>query len=171
MNAKTIVTAAALAAAFVTGAVQAAPAAQKAGEVYGYSYRVQDQRNAFTDGARQGKFDAFSEGARQGKFDAFSEGARVTNRDGLVAGIGNRSVYTDGARVTNRDGLVASNGRRDAFTDGARVGKFDPYTDGAKIGKFDPYTDGARTVAGLDRSGVSAEPSRSVDVYTDGALA
>jgi hypothetical protein len=113
MNAKTILTAAALAAAFVTGAAQAAPAAQKSGEVYGYSYRVNDQRSAFTDGARQGKFDAFSEGAR--------------------------------------------------------VGKADPYTDGAKVGKFDPYTDGARIVAGLDRTGVSAEPSRKFDPYTDGA--
>jgi len=107
MNAKTIVTAAALAAAFVTGAVQAAPAAQKTGEVYGYSYRVQDQRSAFTDGARQGKFDAFTEGAR----------------------IGNRDAFTDGARVTNRDGLVASIGNRDAYTDGARVGKADPFTE------------------------------------------
>ena len=115
MNAKNILTAAALAAAFVTGAAQAAPAAQKSGEVYGYSYRVNDQRNAFTDGARQGKFDAFSEGAR--------------------------------------------------------VGKADPYTDGAKVGKFDPYTDGARIVAGMDRTGVSAEPSRKFDPYTDGANA
>jgi len=73
--------------------------------------------------------------------------------------------------VTNRDGLVASIGNRDAYTDGARVGKADPFTDGAKIGKFDPYTDGARTVAGLDRTGVSSEPSRNFDVYTDGALA
>ena len=39
----------------------------------------------------------------------------------------------------------------------------------AKAGKFDPYTDGARTLAGLDRSGVSAEPARSFDPYTDGA--
>ena len=147
MNAKTIVTAAALAAAFITGAAQAAPAAQKSGEVYGYSYRVNDARSTFTDGARQGKFDNFSEGARIGNRDAFTDGARVTNRDGLVASIGSRDVYTDGARITNRDG----------FTDGARTA--------------DPYLDGARFVAGLDRTGVSAEPSRSFDVYTDGALA
>lgn len=113
MNAKSILTAAALATAFVAGAVQAAPATQKAGEVYGYSYRVQDQRSAFTDGARQGKVDTFSEGAR--------------------------------------------------------VGQADPFTDGAKIGTFDPYTDGARTVAGLDRVGVSASPARKVDPYLDGA--
>ena len=149
MNAKTIVTAAALAAAFITGAAQAAPAAQKSGEVYGYSYRVNDARSTFTDGARQGKFDNFSEGAR----------------------IGNRDAFTDGARVTNRDGLVASIGSRDVYTDGARVGKADPFTDGAKAAPFDPYSGGARSVAGLDRTGVSAEPSRSFDVYTDGALA
>jgi len=183
MNAKTIVTAAALAAAFITGAAQAAPAAQKSGEVYGYSYRVNDARSTFTDGARQGKFDNFSEGARIGNRDAFTDGARVTNRDGLVASIGSRDVYTDGtrignrdaftdgARVTNRDGLVASIGSRDVYTDGARVGKADPFTDGAKAAPFDPYSGGARSVAGLDRTGVSAEPSRSFDVYTDGALA
>ena len=31
----------------------------------------------------------------------------------------------------------------------------DAFTDGARAGKPDPYVDGARTVAGLDRSGVS----------------
>jgi hypothetical protein len=73
----------------VTGAAQAA---QPRGEVYGYTYRVNDQRSAFTDGARQGKFDAFSEGARIGNRDAFTDGARIGNRDG----------YTDGARISNR---------------------------------------------------------------------
>jgi hypothetical protein len=114
MNAKTILTAATLAAAFVTGAAQAA---QPSGEAYGYTYRVNDQRSAFTDGARIGNR------------DAFTDGARVTNRDGLVASIGKRDVYTDGARITNRDG----------FTDGARTA--DPYFDGAR--SADVYTDGA----------------------------
>ena len=59
MNAKTILTAAALAAAFVTGAAQASTSH---GEVYGYTYRVNDQRSAFTDGARQGKFDVCTNG-------------------------------------------------------------------------------------------------------------
>ncbi|PWK31263.1 hypothetical protein C7419_1101, partial [Cupriavidus plantarum] len=45
----------------------------------------------------------------------------------------------------------------------------DPYLDGARVGKADPFTDGARIVAGLDRVGVSAEPSRTVDPYKDGA--
>ena len=143
MNAKTILTAAALAAAFVTGAAQAAPAAQKAGEVYGYSYRVNDQRSAFTDGARQGKFDSFSEGARISNRDGFTEGAHIGNRD----------AYTDGARISNRDGLTASISNRDGLVERT----------------IDPYLDGARFVAGLDRSGVSASPARKADPYLDGA--
>ncbi|MGE6493685.1 hydroxyquinol 1,2-dioxygenase, partial [Cupriavidus metallidurans] len=35
----------------------------------------------------------------------------------------------------------------------------------------DPYLDGARTLAGLDRTGVSADPARSIDPYLDGANA
>ncbi|WP_316153947.1 hypothetical protein [Cupriavidus sp. BIC8F] len=112
--AKTLITAATLAAALAGGVAQAASVQDNtsAGDKYGYSYRA-------------GKFDTFTEGARTGKFDP--------------------------------------------FTEGARFGKFDPYTDGARVGKTDPYTDGYRTVAGLDRSGVSAGPARSFDPYTDGA--
>jgi hypothetical protein len=47
----------------------------------------------------------------------------------------------------------------------------DVFTDGARVGKTDPYVDGARTVAGLDRSSVSASPARSFDPYADGARA
>ena len=47
----------------------------------------------------------------------------------------------------------------------------DTFTDGARAGKFDAYTDGARKVAGLDKTGVSAEPARSFDPYLDGARA
>lgn len=137
MNAKTIVSAAALAAAFVTGAVQAAPAVQKAGEVYGYSFRVQDQRNAFTDGARQGKFDSFSEGARVGKADPFTDGAKVGKVD----------PYTDGARIVaglDRVGVSASPARKvDPYYDGARSVNQprNPFYDGARA--RDIYTDGA----------------------------
>ncbi|SDD89554.1 hypothetical protein SAMN05216345_12059 [Cupriavidus sp. YR651] len=45
----------------------------------------------------------------------------------------------------------------------------DAFTDGARTGKFDPYADGARTVAGLDKVGVSAPPARTFDPYADGA--
>ncbi|MDQ0139977.1 hypothetical protein [Cupriavidus necator] len=47
----------------------------------------------------------------------------------------------------------------------------DAFTDGARAGKADPFTDGARTVAGLDRSGVSAAPARSFDTFTEGSRA
>lgn len=47
----------------------------------------------------------------------------------------------------------------------------DVFTDGARAGKFNPFTDGARTVAGLDRSGVSAAPARSFDTFTEGSRA
>lgn len=120
---KTIFTAAALAAALFAGAAQAAPATQKAGDVYGYSFRVQDQRNAFSDGARQGKFDTFSEGARVGKADPFTDGAKVGKTD----------PYTDGARIVaglDQVGVSASPAR-----------KVDPYYDGART--RDIYTDGA----------------------------
>ncbi|WP_439686713.1 hypothetical protein MNJPNG_29940 [Cupriavidus oxalaticus] len=45
----------------------------------------------------------------------------------------------------------------------------DAFTDGARAGKPDPYVDGARTVAGLDRSGVSTAPARSFDPYSEGS--
>ncbi|WP_043354819.1 hypothetical protein [Cupriavidus basilensis] len=106
--AKSLLTAATLAAAFAAGHAQAA--ATVTADKYGYEYRTRD---VYSDGARSGKFDA--------------------------------------------------------FTEGARAGKADPFTDGARVGKTDPYTEGFRTVAGLDRSGVSSEPSRKFDPYTDGA--
>ncbi|MGO4809348.1 hydroxyquinol 1,2-dioxygenase [Cupriavidus sp. 2MCAB6] len=70
---------------------------------------------------------------------------------------GARDPYTEGARSVQES--------RDAYTDGARA--VDPYTDGAR--NVDPFTDGARTLAGMDRTGVSADPARSVDPYLDGA--
>ncbi|WP_020423952.1 MULTISPECIES: hypothetical protein [Cupriavidus] len=121
--AKSLLTAATLAAAFATGAAQAGTVPA---DKYGYNYRVRD---AYTDGARSGKFDPFTEGARTGKFDPFTEGARAST----VAGLDRSGVSAEPARSA------------------------------------DPYTDGARMVAGLDRSGVSAEPARSADPYTDGA--
>ncbi len=47
----------------------------------------------------------------------------------------------------------------------------DAFTDGARSGKADPFTDGARTVAGLDRGGVSATPGRGFDTFTEGSRA
>jgi hypothetical protein len=170
MNAKTILTAAALAAAFVTGVAQAAT---PHGEIYGYSYRVNDQRSAFVDGARQGKFDSYSEGARISNRDGFSEGAHISNRDGYTDGarISNRDGFT--ASISNRDGLTASISNRDGLT--ASISNRDGLTasisnrDGLVGRTADPYLDGARFVAGLDRSGVSANPARKADPYLDGA--
>ena len=66
-------------------------------------------------------------------------------------------------------------GARDPFTDGARSVQDarDPYSEGARSvqDQRSPFTDGARSLAGLDRTGVSADPARSVDPYLDGAYA
>ncbi|WP_454766993.1 copper resistance protein CopQ [Cupriavidus campinensis] len=115
MNTKTILSAAALAAAFVTGAAQAAPASNASGQVYGYSYRVNDQRSAFTDGARvNDQRSPFSDGARVGKADPFTDGART------VAGLDTKGVSASPARSA------------DPYLDGARQGQFDVFTEGAK---------------------------------------
>ena len=45
----------------------------------------------------------------------------------------------------------------------------DTFTDGARAGQRDVFTEGARTVAGLDKVGVSAAPARTFDPYLDGA--
>ena len=54
----------------------------------------------------------------------------------------------------------------------SQPGARDPFTDGARSVQEarSPYSDGARAV-GLDRTGVSADPARSVDPYLDGAYA
>ncbi|RDK11913.1 hydroxyquinol 1,2-dioxygenase [Cupriavidus lacunae] len=84
-----------------------------------------------------------------------------------------RSQYTDGARSVQD--------ARDTFSEGARpvTDPHDPYTDGSRAvqDQRTPYFDGSRgldltfgahTVAGLDRTGVSAKPARSVEPYLDG---
>ncbi len=85
----------------------------------------------------------------------------ASNQTGEAYGYGYRvndarSPYSDGARDVHRP--------RNPFVDGARVNdQRSPFSDGARAGKFDPYTDGTHTVAGRDRTGVSAEPGRSAD--------
>ncbi|GAB7543690.1 hydroxyquinol 1,2-dioxygenase [Cupriavidus sp. 8B] len=82
-----------------------------------------------------------------------------------LSNAGARDPFTDGARSVNAS--------RDPYTDGARsVGDSrDPYIDGARSVQEprSPYYDGAHTVAGWDRTGVSADPARHVDPYLDGA--
>ena len=78
-----------------------------------------------------------------------------------------RDPYSDGARTVQDT--------RDVFSDGARsvTDARDPYTEGARSVQEprSPYYDGAHTVAGMDRTGVSADPARSIDPYLDGAYA
>lgn len=62
-------------------------------------------------------------------------------------------TYHDGARL----------GPRDPFTDGARQEKRDPFTDGARIRTIEQYGDTSRSLAGQDRTGVSADPARHPD--------
>lgn len=72
--------------------------------------------------------------------------------------VGARAPFTDGARSVEEARSPYSDGARavDPFTDGARA--VDPYYDGART-----YYGGARTLAGMDRTGPSADPARSVD--------
>ena len=87
----------------------------------------------------------------------------------LAGGVAQAASVQDNSSAGDKYGYSYRTGKFDTFTEGARTGKFDPFTEGARVGKTDPYTDGYRTVAGLDRSGVSAGPARSFDPYTDGA--
>jgi hypothetical protein len=75
--------------------------------------------------------------------------------------------------------------QRDVFTDGARTAVVDPYTDGASriagrdrtgvsadpARSLDPYLDGGARLAGMDTSGVSGTPGRQFNVFQDGAVA
>ncbi|CAG9171535.1 copper resistance protein CopQ [Cupriavidus pampae] len=159
MNAKTILTAAALAAAFIGGAAQAA---QGSRDPYLDGARtISEPRSTYTDGARISNRDGYTDRT----FDTFTDGARVGKAD----------PFTDGARIVaglDRTGVSAEPSRKvDPYLDGARDvrDQRSPFYDGAR--QRDVYSDGARTVAGLDRTGVSAEPSRKFDVFTDGANA
>lgn len=46
-----------------------------------------------------------------------------------------------------------------------------PFLDGGRSGTPDVFTDGALSLAGMDRTGVSAPPAHARDPYTDGARA
>ena len=53
-----------------------------------------------------------------------------------------------------------------------RMDSRDVYSDGARdVTPPSRDQDNSRFLSGMDRRGVSAEPSRQFDVYTDGALA
>ncbi|SPR96695.1 hypothetical protein [Cupriavidus taiwanensis] len=109
-----------------------------------------------------------------------------------TAGIANATAPRDRDFAGDKHGYAFRADMRDVHRDGARAGRFDVFIDGTRAKappasehtlsgldrsgvsadparKFDVYTDGA--LAGMDRSGVSADPARKFDVYTDGALA
>ncbi len=66
--AKTVITAATLAAALASGFAQAGGPRDSgsAGDTYGYNYRV-GKVDAFTDGEKIGKVDPYTDGARVGR--------------------------------------------------------------------------------------------------------
>lgn len=91
---------------------------------------------------------------------------------GLTAGGAHASGPRDSTHAGDRYGYSFRMDARDVFTDGARTGRFDTYSEGARdVVPATPGRDDDRTLSGMDRRGVSAEPSRTIDVYTDGALA
>lgn len=98
--------------------------------------------------------------------DVYTDGAKVNDK---------RDVFTDGARALaglDMKGVSSAPARAiDPYLDGARVtDSRDVYTGGGKVNdKRDVFTDGARTLAGMDTTGVSAPPKRSIDAYSDGA--
>uniref|UniRef100_UPI0004937C2A hypothetical protein n=2 Tax=Burkholderiaceae TaxID=119060 RepID=UPI0004937C2A len=79
-----------------------------------------------------------------------------------AAGVQAAGLSHAGARDPFTDGARSVQDARDVYSEGAH-GVQDPrspYTDGAR--NVDTFTDGARTLAGLDRTGVSADPARSI---------
>jgi hypothetical protein len=87
-----------------------------------------------------------------GQAAAAPTGSVPADRYGYELRTGKFDPYSEGART----------GKFDVYSEGARAGKFDPFTEGARVGKTDPFTDSFRS-AGLDRTGVSASPSRRFD--------
>lgn len=91
---------------------------------------------------------------------------------GLASGAALAASPRDSAHAGDKYGYSFRMDARDVFTDGARAGRFDTYSEGARA--VAPATNGMdndRSLSGMDRRGVSAEPSRQLDVYTDGAVA
>ena len=94
----------------------------------------------------------------------------------IAATLGMASAHATGPRDSpfpgDKYGYNFRTDARDLYGSGARVGRYDPYTDGARdVAPFTRDIDNSRSLAGMDRRGVSAEPSRSFDIYTDGTLA
>ncbi|WP_255371405.1 hypothetical protein [Cupriavidus sp. YR651] len=90
----------------------------------------------------------------------------------FLAGAAHASGPRDSTFAGDKYGYNFRIDTRDVFSDGARAGRFDTFSEGARdIAPATREINNARSLAGMDRSGVSAEPSRMIDVFTDGALA
>lgn len=90
----------------------------------------------------------------------------------LAAGAAQASGPRDSTHAGDRYGYSFRMDARDVFSDGARTGRFDTYSEGSRdVAPATREINNDRSLAGMDRRGVSAEPSRSIDVYTDGTLA
>jgi len=126
--AKALIAAVTLSAAALAGQAHAAGPKDSAfsGDRYGYVFRANESRSAYTDGAKAARFDPYTDGAKAGKFDPYSDGARVSKKGPYIDGFGTLAGL-------DRAGVSSAPARS----------KFDPYADGAKAGKFDPFTDGA----------------------------
>ena len=91
---------------------------------------------------------------------------------GLAAGAAHASGPRDSTHAGDKYGYSFRMDMRDVFTDGARAGRFDTYSEGARdVAPATRELNNDRSLSGMDLRGVSAEPSRMIDVYTDGALA
>lgn len=97
----------------------------------------------------------------------------ITLATALIAGAAQASGPRDSTHAGDKYGYSFRAETRDVYSDGARSGRFDTFSEGAR--EVTPATtrdrDSDRSLSGLDRRGVSSEPSRQFDVYTDGALA
>lgn len=85
-----------------------------------------------------------------------------------TASMAQAATPRDGDHAGDRYGYSFRGDMRDVFSDGARAARFDVFTEGAST-EAPPAK--AQSLSGLDRSGVSADPARKFEVYSDGALA
>ncbi|SPC24383.1 hypothetical protein [Cupriavidus oxalaticus] len=85
-----------------------------------------------------------------------------------TASIAHAAAPRDSGHAGDRYGYSFRVGMHDVFSDGARAARFDVFAEGAST---EASSADAQSLSGLDRSGVSADPARKFDVYSDGALA
>ncbi|MFC4521183.1 hypothetical protein [Cupriavidus pinatubonensis] len=90
----------------------------------------------------------------------------------FVAGAAHATDPRDSPFPGDKYGYNFRTDAREVYGNGARVGRYDPYTDGARdVAPATRDIEDTRKLSGTDRRGVSSEPSRGFDVYSEGALA